>query len=259
MKKTVLLLALFAGVAFGASAQCTPDTTHFTNTKHAYPDTLPCFMPGQFSSGQVSIQIPATQDAHDFLSAVPAGLVTATIDSVRIDAISGEPAGISSVSTPSLGTWIYPNRYACAIFSGSTTASAGNYPLTITGVGCGHFFAPGTGTRYDSCISTTLSRFVPYSLKVCTVAGINEVQDGVSLSIYPNPNQGNFTVSISTDDRIAGNVTVIDQLGRTVYTQSVDVVGTKQIPLSLGNIAPGVYMLAVNTANGKTVKQFSIK
>jgi hypothetical protein len=66
-------------------------------------------------------------------------------------------------------------------------------------------------------------------------------------------------VSISTDDRIAGDIMVMDALGRTIHTEAIDITGTKQIALDLGNVASGIYMLVVNTANGKAVKQFSVK
>jgi hypothetical protein len=261
MKKSLLVIALLAGFGFGASAQtpaCTPDTTHFSSNVHVYPDSLPCISRSTAFSGVVSIQIPASEDAHNLYDTIPAGLATAYIDSVQIDSITGYPAGISSVSSPSLGTWIYPNRYACAIFSGTTTDVAGNYPLTIYGQGCGHFSIPGSPTVYARCISTTLSRFFPYSLQVCNAAGISEVLNGVNLAIYPNPNQGTFTVTLSTADRLTGDLMIMDELGRTIHTESVDVTGTKHISLDLGNIAAGSYLLVINTAGGKSVKQFVV-
>ncbi|MCW3127785.1 MAG: hypothetical protein JWO03_3443 [Bacteroidetes bacterium] len=264
MKKALLVFALFAGVAFSASAQCTPDTTHFTSTKHVYPDSLPCAVYGQSFAGVVSIQIPDSVDAHEFVGIIPAGSLQATIDSVQITGISGYPTGISSVSNPALGpTWLKPGDVSCANFTGTSTANDGRYNLTITGTGCGHFTLPqaaGGGT-YDSCIANfPLSRLYPYHL--CSTghpAGISEVLNGVNLGIFPNPNQGAFTVNISADDRIAGDMMVMDALGRTIHTQSLDVTGTKQIALDLGHISSGVYLLVINTANGKAVKQFSVK
>lgn len=264
MKKTLLAFALFAGVSFGASAQCTPDTTHFTSTKFVYPDSLPCVQYGQAFSGVVSIEIPDSLDASNF-TPLPANTAKAYIDSVQITSITGMPAGITSASSPALGTWLKPGQFACAIFSGTTsnTVTNGRYPLTITGTGCGHFTAPaflGGGT-YDSCLTNfNLSRVYPYHLSVCgSTVGVSEVLGGVNLSIYPNPNHGAFTVSISTDDRIAGDIMVMDALGRTIHTEAIDITGTKQISLDLGNVASGVYMLVVNTTNGKAVRQFSVK
>ncbi|MBS1683851.1 MAG: T9SS type A sorting domain-containing protein [Bacteroidetes bacterium] len=259
MKKTLLALALVAGLSFGASAQCTPDTTHFTGSTKVYPDSLPVITTGQFYSEVVSIQIPDSVLASDFVPNAPG---TAYIDSVKIDAISGEPSGITSASTPALGSWILAGRYACATFSGTTSAAAQEYPLTITGTGCGHFFAPAQlgGGRYDSCIANTnLTNFFPYHLRVAYATGIQEILAGVDMNVFPNPNQGSFTVNISAQDRLNGNVIVMDALGRAIHTEAIDVTGTKQLPLDLGNVSSGVYMLVINTANGKAVRQFTVK
>jgi hypothetical protein len=261
MKKTLLLFALFAGFTFAASAQCTPDTTHFTGSKHVYPDSLPCIQFGQAFTGVVSLVVPDTIDGHDFFTFIPAG-TTVYVDSIQITSITGYPAGISSVSNPPLGnTWLKPGQFACANFTGTTTTAAnGRYNLTITGTGCAHGTFPIIGYK-DSCITNfPLSRVYPYHLSVCgSHVGITEILDGVNLNIYPNPNQGAFTVNISAADRITGDMMVMDALGRTIHTQSLDVTGTRQIAIELGNVAPGIYMLVLNTANGKAVKQFSVK
>ncbi|MBS1592763.1 MAG: T9SS type A sorting domain-containing protein [Bacteroidetes bacterium] len=260
MKKTLLALALVTALSFGASAQCTPDTTHFTATKHVYPDTLPCVQFGQSFSGVVSLVVPDSIDGHDFYSAIPSG-TSVYLDSIQITSISGYPAGITSTSVPALGTsWLKPGQFACAHFTGTTTAANGQYDLTITGNGCGHVTFPVIGYA-DSCITNvSFSRVYPYHLTVCgSTVGITEVINGVSLNVFPNPNQGSFNVSISTDDRITGDISVMDALGRTVHTEALDVTGTKQIALDLGNVSAGVYVLLVNTANGKAVKQFTVK
>jgi hypothetical protein len=261
MKKTLLAFALFAGVSFGASAQCTPDTTHFTSTVKVYPASLPTITTGQAFTGTVTLQVPDTLDAHDFVALVPAGSAKAIIDSIQIFTISGMPAGITTASFPALSSWIQHGRYSCTTFSGTvngSTVAAGDYPLTITGQGCGHFTY--NSTPYSSCQNNfNFTRAYPYKLTVAYPTGVQNVIGGVDLGIYPNPNHGAFTVSISTDDRIAGDIMVMDALGRTIHTEAIDITGTKQIALDLGNVASGIYMLVVNTANGKAVKQFSVK
>lgn len=260
MKKTLLALALVAGLSYGASAQCTPDTTHFTTTTHVYPDTLPCIQYGQQFSGVVSLVVPDSIDGHDFYSLIPAG-TTMYVDSIQITSISGYPAGISSVSNPALGTtWLKPGQYACALFSGITTDANGQYNLTITGNGCAHATFPIIGYA-DSCLTNVqFSRLYPYYLTVCgSHVGINDLTSKMNLTIYPNPNQGSFNVTISSDDRITGDIAVMDALGRTMHTEAIDVTGTRQVPLDLGNVSPGVYILMINTANGKAVRQFTVK
>ena len=219
-------------------------------------------MTGEAFTGQVNIQVPVSVDAHDFNSAIPAGVAQVTIDSININSILGYPAGISSVSNPVLSTWLYPSSYACALITGTVNAAvtpAGNYPLTISGTGCGHISYNGT-VLYSTCMTNySFTNIYPYSLNVCYPAGISQITDGVDLRIFPNPNQGAFTLALSSSTRITGTMSVLDQLGRVLYTQTIDVTGTKQIPLNLSNISAGAYILMINTGDSRSMKQFIVR
>ena len=243
----------------GGGGACSVDTTVFTAGTNVYPASLPCIVTGEAFTGQVNIQVPTSVDAHDFESVIPAGVAQVTIDSININSILGYPAGISSVSNPVLSTWLYPSTYACALITGTTNAPAGNYPLTISGTGCGHISYNGN-VIYSTCMTNySFTNIYPYSLNVCYPAGISQLTEGVDLSIYPNPNQGTFTVALSSSSRINGTMSVLDQLGRIVFTQNIDLTGTKQIPLDLGNISAGAYILMINTGESKSIKQFIVR
>lgn len=241
---------------------CTVDTTHFSASTHVYPPSLPCITTGTPFSGQINIQIPDSIDASDFISQIPPGTAVIYVDSININTITGYPAGISSVSNPVLTSLLLPGSYACASVTGTVngvTTPAGNYPMTISGRACGHGTFPLIG-HIDTCIQNfNFSRVYRYSVDVCYPAGINQVTDGVTLNIYPNPNQGKFTVTVSSSSRVSGSMSVLDQLGRVINTQSIDVTGTKQVALDLGNISSGAYLLMINTAEGRSVKQFIVK
>jgi hypothetical protein len=240
---------------------CNVDTTHFSPIDHVYPTVLPCITTGTAYSGQINIQVPTTIDAHDFNSIIPGGQIVITIDSININSITGFPAGITSISNPVLTTWLQPLSYACAHVSGTVNAAvtpAGDYPLTISGIGCGHGQFPLIGA-VDTCMNVSFTQVYPYKLSVCYPAGVAEISEGVALNIYPNPNQGTFTVSVSSADHIGGQLTIVDQLGRTIHAQDMDITGTKQISVDLGRVSPGIYVLMMNTANGRTVRSFSVK
>jgi hypothetical protein len=261
MKKSLLLLSLFVALVFGAQAQCTPDTTHFSGNSYIYPssDSLACIERNQAYSQTVSIKVPSSVDAHLLISSVPAGFAQVTIDSVHIDSINGQPVGITYAINPPSKT-IKGGSYGCIQITGTTADPVNNYPLHIYGKGCGHGTFPVIG-YVDSCVKGDLSSFFSYSLNVCDTtvhAGINEIGDALNLNIYPNPNQGTFTLSLSAADRLNGEISVMDQLGRVIHTQAIDVVGTNRIPLHLGTLASGTYMLVIKDATRKSVKQFIV-
>jgi hypothetical protein len=258
MKKTLLLLSIFAGIAFGASAQCTADTAsaHYPSGTYVYPASLDTIIAGQAFSGTVTMKVP---DSLPYT--ILTYSVTGYVDSVRIDSITGDPTGISSVSSPSVGTWLQHGQFACAIFTGTTTAPTANYPLTISGRACGHINLPALlgGGVFDTCTAYQFNRTYPYSLNVKNPSGISEVSAGVSLNIYPNPNQGNFTVTISSASELNGTMSVVDALGRTINTQNIEVTGTRQVPLEMSNLSPGAYLLVINAGGARSAKQFIVK
>jgi hypothetical protein len=242
---------------------CTVDTTLFGNGIYVSPPSIQCIITNQAYSGQVSIEVPDSLDVSDFVTGftLPPGIGFAHIDSIDITSITGYPAGITSVSNPVVGTWLYPSTYACAVFSGTVNGAvtpAGNYPITITGTGCGSFTYNGNTIR--QCEQNyNFTKIFPFSLNVCYPAGISQVTEGINLSIYPNPNQGNFTVTVSSSNHISGTMSVLDQLGRVIKVQNINVTGTSQIYLDLGNVSAGAYLLMINTGESKSVKQFIVR
>jgi hypothetical protein len=242
MTKTLLLLSFFAAATFQASAQCTPDSARLTGTTYNYPDTLPCITSGQAYSGVESFTTPSYTILGQTLS----------VDSMHVDTIEGMPVGITYVINPSSHE-LYKGQYGCILFSGTTAVTSGIFPLTIKGMVC--VTVPFVGKE---CLDTTLNAVYHMTMEICTANGISPLSEGPAINIYPNPNHGSFTVTLSSADRMTGEMSVIDQLGRTVHTQGIDVTGTSQIAIDRADLAPGVYVLMVNSAKGRSVRQFTI-
>jgi hypothetical protein len=66
-------------------------------------------------------------------------------------------------------------------------------------------------------------------------------------------------VTVSSANHINGTMSILDGLGRVVNAQSIDVTGTKQIPLEMSNLSSGVYLLEINAGGSRSVKQFVVK
>ena len=131
--------------------------------------------------------------------------------------------------------------------------------ITYTGDVVGNFFGgnPVVNWGWSGSSGNTAQQFCILSLSNTT--GISSVAAGPDIKISPNPNQGNFTVSMSSTTMLNGTMSVVDQLGRTLNTQNIEVNGTKEVPLELGDISPGVYLLFINSGATRTVKQFVVR
>jgi hypothetical protein len=80
-----------------------------------------------------------------------------------------------------------------------------------------------------------------------------------SVQLYPNPNDGNFNVSmtgIDVSDKMSYKV--IDINGKKL--QEFQSVNTTTIPVSLAGINPGIYYLILNSKGGKSASiKFTIR
>lgn len=142
---------------------------------------------------------------------------------------------------------------------------------TYSGIGVGTgpngtvFFPAlsGTGTftlaytYTDSVTGCTDVATTQVTVNNCT--GIAEETFATGISVYPNPNNGVFTLGVNaTADQLLIEVT--DLTGRTIYSaqeQNVTPGFTKQI--SLEGFASGMYMLRLTNGNEQQVRMISVQ
>lgn len=71
-------------------------------------------------------------------------------------------------------------------------------------------------------------------------------------SLYPNPSQGNFTLSFEAETTDSRLVEILDMTGRSILKQSYDVVpGKNEISFDLTARPHGVYLLKTDTYSAK--------
>jgi len=96
-----------------------------------------------------------------------------------------------------------------------------------------------------------------YFGKMSAILGVSENQFNV-FSVYPNPSNGIFNLSVSTVDD--AQVKLFDIRGRNVYSKlhanNSDVFNTK---LDFSSLASGVYMLDVESGSKRAVKKIVIQ
>ena len=90
-------------------------------------------------------------------------------------------------------------------------------------------------------------------MKYVTNTGVKGIENSTdNLSLYPNPNQGAFTIqgALNQQDKEV-SIEVVDMLGRDVYRETVSVQdGIVDVPLHLNNIlANSTFIVKVYSAS----------
>lgn len=139
--------------------------------------------------------------------------------------------------------------------------SGGNAPVELYKIiGGGHSWPNTTATTKGICrdfnASTEIWRFFDQhkSFTPSYTTGIEDqtINEGVAFSVYPNPTNGQFTVSITNTNSKTVSINVVNILGETVYTFSDNnCANSVNKQINLENIAAGIYFIKLDT--GKDV------
>ena len=154
-------------------------------------------------------------------------------------------AAVATASVSGLTLTAYPTGassyqwYDCTnhvIINGATnqnyTATAnGNYAVIIKSGSC--------STDTSNCI-------------VISTVGLKDNVANAAVRLYPNPNNGSFTLDINNE---VADVQIVDLLGNEVYAAK-HTKGTTT--LNLTNVSSGVYFIKVNSNNVKTTNRLII-
>jgi hypothetical protein len=81
-----------------------------------------------------------------------------------------------------------------------------------------------------------------------------EEQNDLNVTLYPNPNQGEFSFIVEENDETKLQFSLFDQQGKLIFQGNTD--SNILTPISVQNPSPGMYHLKV--ANGVKVSSFKI-
>lgn len=117
-------------------------------------------------------------------------------------------------------------------------------------------------TVVDSNVSNAL--FNSFTIQLCKselVPVLSSSQNfGLTdFALFPNPNNGNFTIQFSSQSSNDVNVTVHDLRGRQVFTKSFQNNGLFNQDLNLNNVSSGIYLVTVQDGNKKEVKKIVVE
>jgi len=106
----------------------------------------------------------------------------------------------------------------------------------------------GSNTTYDG----------PFTFKTSGKNGVDENELSRSISIYPNPSSGEFTMQVNTDKKITMHVYNI--LGKEIFKplESAKSATIKQV-IDLKNFPAGIYLISVNDGKDMATKSIIIQ
>jgi len=90
---------------------------------------------------------------------------------------------------------------------------------------------------------------------VCPEVGIEALENGMGINLFPNPASDLIHIIASGNTRI-GSVTVFDAMGRTVLYDTERSNTDGRTELDLGDLATGVYRSVIVTSEGRVVRSF---
>ena len=114
-----------------------------------------------------------------------------------------------------------------------TVWAAGNYWLTVND-GCG-----------NSAVDSVIIVDCPTSI---------EENEGETFSIYPNPNNGNFTIELSKKN-VNATIEIFNSIGKLIWKKQLF---KKLNKIDLDNISTGIYFIKVTNGFSYVIKKVII-
>ena len=101
-----------------------------------------------------------------------------------------------------------------------------------------------------------------WSLEICSEQALNTPELSTNLeqvSVYPNPNNGSFTVELQSNTLNTVSIDIYDIRGRKIHKQAYTNNGNFKQVIELGNIESGLYLMTVSDGQRKTTKRIIVK
>lgn len=93
----------------------------------------------------------------------------------------------------------------------------------------------------------------------CTTSS-NEYFPGDLASLFPNPNNGKFTLNLNSLNKIEGSATLFNSLGQLIQNHRIDLdAGNHTMDLEIDNAVSGIYHCLVKTSKGQKAIKFIIE
>ncbi len=99
-----------------------------------------------------------------------------------------------------------------------------------------------------------------FSLNLCVQGTLSAIENQFStFAIFPNPNNGEFTVKLNSDSGEAINVAIFDIRGRSIFQKNYNPTSNFEQVIQLDNVESGIYLVNVSDGISTTTKKIIVK
>lgn len=206
-----------------------------------------------------------------------AGATSANYSTTQDGAYTVQVTNPGACSNTSTAVNVISNLLPAVSFSGlDTTICELDAALTLVGTPAGGTFT-GTGINgniFDPSLATAGTYDISYTytnaggcdttvvqtIEVTICTGIGAKTNVSALSLFPNPNEGNFTLEFNANVNSAISITITDITGKIVHAENVSSVrGLNRVNLNVSNLQKGFYLLKTNDNIAEINKSFIIR
>lgn len=98
------------------------------------------------------------------------------------------------------------------------------------------------------------------TFEVVIAVGIEELMGLEEIVLYPNPTNSNTSISFSSQSTEEATITVINQLGQVVLSNTIEIEnGKNKVELATAELANGMYTVTVQTAKGQLNRKLIVQ
>jgi hypothetical protein len=231
------------------------------------PDSIPCVIQGEAYDTTIQLTM--------FTTFFAAG-ANQEVDSIQFLSIDNLPCGLCW-ATNNASDRFSSGEHGCIRISGTTNDPVGRYKLQIKleawinhisgGIVTYPFTVDQSGIRMFLRVQSSSGNCTPVDTSeafagdtatcVTSIAVLNDNAPG--FSIFPNPSNGNTTVSFIAEKEARYAIKLNDVTGRLISTSEIEALpGTNNVVIEKRTRGPGVYFLSVTGGNSVITQKFSI-